>query len=888
MTTDTQTISYDTLEPDLYASPAFGRNFWHMSTEVKELFEWFEHSEVFTRYKSEPSYSFYQKNKDIHYPSAQTRPVAPSDRLDFEAPLSVSNPEEPMPQPESTQSAAEMQPIEQISELEPIAEAEQSTVVDPIAEAEPITAADPISPAQPESAQFQEYQAYDPNAQDYQESDPNDFEQIDLTEVTLPAEEPESQISIQIEKLNANISEQIERFGEVMSSQASRFEDAISAGQASMTEAITGIGSISMSGDESLKRIENAAISLSLGVDVLEDSLRQSSINAQEQNQALLSGLEACFDHFSDKISSDISTALDKNLKLPGEPHRDFPLQSLEEIQERNQTLLDGIESCFDRFSRNISSDISAALDTSIKLTVEPHRDFSLQSLEEIQERNQTLLNGIESCFDRFSRSISSDISTALDTSVKQVTESHRDFSPQLLGEVQERNQTLLDGIESCFDRFSHSISSDISTALDISVKQAAESHRDFSPQLLGEVQERNQTLLNGIESCFDRFSRSISSDISTALDTSIKQAAQLHVSSPDDTYERNRALLDGMENSFNRFTGKLSSNISSALESGLNLVAQSHGNSPLPVNDVQERNQVLLDGIESCFERFTSKISYNISTALESSIKSLPLSTGESMLLPSGDAPELNQKLLFDTIEGSFDRLADRISSNIVALSSGNAPGMELTGYLERVDEACLESHKKTAELMTVMMSEIATKMHSAMGNITSSMSNNIGGTRSIIQTPSDQLDARAEILISEYENYFTGIEQSTATILSDMDSMIAKTILGFTEQLTGAMNNFNECMTSALDRFEAGTEKMVEQFVEQSRDIGLYAHEINMDISSLSTNLKDSVTVFNRGLNESVNDTFKEIDSGISNMTMRFANTLEAIQDTVNAMPT
>ena len=320
------------------------------------------------------------------------------------------------------------------------------------------------------------------------------------------------------------------------------------------------------------------------------------------------------------------------------------------------------------------------------------------------------------------------------------------------------------------------------------------------------------------------------------------------------------------------------------ALTSGVDALGDSLYQSSI---DAQTRNQALLNGIEHAFDRFSDKISTDISDALNSNNKIATKMLGDALWQSSNDVQARNQALL-DGIEVIFNRVSSNISSGIsAALDSNNNLAADLALTIKRFDEISLEQSNKTTELITHLMSDIAAQMRSTMNESAQAISESINSANSTTAVLVGQLTERTDKLVAEYEHYFNTIERNTTTIMSDMDSMVSNTIISLSEQMNGAMSSFSESMNSALEWFETGAERMIGQFDEQSRDIGLYAREINQDISVLSSNLRESVIVFNKGLNDSVNNTFREIDDGISDLTMRFANTLEAIQDTVDAMP-
>jgi len=149
------------------------------------------------------------------------------------------------------------------------------------------------------------------------------------------------------------------------------------------------------------------------------------------------------------------------------------------------------------------------------------------------------------------------------------------------------------------------------------------------------------------------------------------------------------------------------------------------------------------------------------------------------------------------------------------------------------------------------------------------------------------DRLAEQAEKLSEAYNYRINANEQGATTVTSNMDISTTEIVTIISEELTGVMNSFNESMSSMMERLEGSTSRMLEAFEEQSRDMGLYARELNMDVRDLTANLKESVEMFNKGLNEGIQSTFTEFDTGLTEFTARFANTVETIRDSVEALP-
>jgi phage-related protein len=308
---------------------------------------------------------------------------------------------------------------------------------------------------------------------------------------------------------------------------------------------------------------------------------------------------------------------------------------------------------------------------------------------------------------------------------------------------------------------------------------------------------------------------------------------------------------------------------------------------------DLMVRNREMLDGSKEIIDNM-------LDTAVKTVGEMLPaLQAAEQVMKDRTQSilksAEEHARLIGENVanvstglEKVLDRYMEKMANDLsAAMDSNNKLAADLADAARRLDEVGAEQYKKATESAAGLITSIAAEMRSAMSAIGSDIAESINAAYSANVSLVDQLAERTEQLVAEYDNYFNGIEQSTSTVIRDMDSSVSNTVLRLSEEVTGAMDSFNESMRTAMERFETGTSRMIEVFDEQSRDLGLYARELNMDVGVLTANLRESVEVFNKGLNDGVRETFHEFDEGLSEFTARFANTLETIRDSVEALP-
>ena len=149
------------------------------------------------------------------------------------------------------------------------------------------------------------------------------------------------------------------------------------------------------------------------------------------------------------------------------------------------------------------------------------------------------------------------------------------------------------------------------------------------------------------------------------------------------------------------------------------------------------------------------------------------------------------------------------------------------------------------------------------------------------------ERLAEKTEQLKEQYDTYFDRVENQSKDNLADMDFHVQNVISRFSEEAVSIMEKLEENISRAMGMFEGNTADLLSSLEEQSRSIGLYAHDLNIDISDLSTNLKESVMLFNEQIHMDFDRTFQDFDGGLAEVTNRLANTIESIRESVENLP-
>lgn len=207
--------------------------------------------------------------------------------------------------------------------------------------------------------------------------------------------------------------------------------------------------------------------------------------------------------------------------------------------------------------------------------------------------------------------------------------------------------------------------------------------------------------------------------------------------------------------------------------------------------------------------------------------------------------------------------------------------------GKLEAAVNETMSQYAKMNSMISAMMDDITGRMNEAMTNAGREIAQGIKEVTADNAEAISNLTEQAQNLRSDYDTYFSRLESSTGRLLEDMDYQMKDIIMRITEDIGAMMKENIGANAEILERYKDNTMDLLQSFDEQARSIGLYAKEINMDITELTSSLQTSAGEFSRSMQEGVHATLGEFDTGLSELTERIANTVENITDAIEALP-
>jgi len=203
----------------------------------------------------------------------------------------------------------------------------------------------------------------------------------------------------------------------------------------------------------------------------------------------------------------------------------------------------------------------------------------------------------------------------------------------------------------------------------------------------------------------------------------------------------------------------------------------------------------------------------------------------------------------------------AQLISSQSSLEASVNATNSLFEGITEKMNESMAEAGK-----------EIALGIKEATGDNAEAI---------------EKITEQSMLLREDYDNYFSRIDSYSKNTYEELEYHVQNIISSITEEIGKMLLESNQANQAVLADYSKSTNDLMIAFKEQSNSISLYAREIDLDVNELSENLKSSVAEFSHGLDGSVESIMREFDSGLAELSLRIANTVESICDAVEALP-
>ncbi len=311
------------------------------------------------------------------------------------------------------------------------------------------------------------------------------------------------------------------------------------------------------------------------------------------------------------------------------------------------------------------------------------------------------------------------------------------------------------------------------------------------------------------------------------------------------------------------------------------------------------------ISGVQVDLSRLNESLNENIQNlnsllmaqrnTLQEAANSLSLS-GQAQLKAIAQA-EQQQKQSFDSNEKltiqmekmieTVDRLTEQ--NNAFSITAAQIIEQSTQTQLQIADQLTLSQEKMDSAIKESanIMGGIAQKMKESMAVAGKEIALGIKEVSGDNAEAIEKITEQAKLLRDDYDSYFNRLEDYSKTTYEDMEYHVQNVISKITEDVEKILSENMESSKSVLEDYKESNTSLLMAFKEQTNSISLYANEISMDVNGLSENLKNSVGAFNQSVNDSVKSIMQEFDSGLAELSVRIANTVESICDAVEALP-
>lgn len=256
-----------------------------------------------------------------------------------------------------------------------------------------------------------------------------------------------------------------------------------------------------------------------------------------------------------------------------------------------------------------------------------------------------------------------------------------------------------------------------------------------------------------------------------------------------------------------------------------------------------------------------------------------------------------------FERISQSVETLAATVGGTVQDVFNRNSTGLmealgetvrtnkdtsqRLSSTVELLSQAGTEQYEKAAHAAAQLLENVVIEMNKAMDGVGHEIADSIReasiGSADIV----NRLAEKTNQLKNEYDAYFGRVETQSLTNLTEVEYRVQSVFARFSNDATGIMDRLEGNISKAVGLFEGNTTMLLQSLEEQSRSIGLYAKDLNIDVASLSDSLRESVGIFSEHLQSSTHKTFAEFDEGLAEVSARLANTVESIRESIENLP-
>lgn len=518
---------------------------------------------------------------------------------------------------------------------------------------------------------------------------------------------------------------------------------------------------------------------------------------------------------------------------------------------------------------------ISGTFDSSIEKNLKP----SLEKLEEVlgglsHEVVKRQEDGMKALADSFSEQLSSTMQSrisALAETIEKVNAGMREVKESLAKTAEEMTDRLSS------DRL-------ILNEAIANVSKAAESQQriaDNITQLATSVEKTENIIVRLDERDGRIFAKMDEASARTeALQQQLKHELEAYASDKGITLE----AVMSMSAEIKAFVEESASKTNAEMQHVIEKLGDTFGDATVQTNQTLEKS---ITEIKTTVAESICGVNDKTVEMLGATVQTLKQSFGEA-LRETNETVTSAIEHTNQTVSGSFVEYSEKLLSAFERSAASNETiTADYAKMLDELSEYAKHQYEKTTNAETQLMANIAAEMSKTLGGVGGEIYKAIMDASVNTSEIVERLAETTEKIKSEYDFYFTRVESQNQNTLNDMEFHMQAVLTRFSEEAGGVMDKLENSVTAAMGMFQSSTAELLSSLSDEARSIGLYTKDLNLDVADLSNTLKESVQLFTESMNTSTEKAFAEFDNGLSDITLRFANTIESVRESVENLP-
>ena len=601
---------------------------------------------------------------------------------------------------------------------------------------------------------------------------------------------------------------------------------------------------------------------LAPGINDMGKSLRELSETVVRRQE---SGMRELADSFAEKLGgslSEQSRSLAADMETLGAELRSMQsgllsaASSLNESIEENRSVL--------REAAEVSRETAGHQEAAIRSTGDLAEALTRteQIISALSERNDEVFSRLVSSSDQIKTS-QEQLAAQL-TALETVTKSTAEYMSGSAEAITSAVSSLIASAEETGTRTNALISEKLTSILSETAALNAETYNKVAEAVQALIDKTGQTADAGYERVSNKLAEILAETNALNADTYNKVAEAVHAlidktgQTTDAGYERVSNKLAGILTETNASNAETYTKVADAVQALIDKTGQT---------------------ADAGYERVSNKLAEILTETNASNAETYERVSriAESVASGAGEA-----------VDAVFSRYSDHMVSVLdETIRTNNETTLKLSATMESLSQAGSEQYEKAARAAAKLLEDVVVEMNKAMDGvgheIAESITNASLGSAEIV----DRLAERTMRLKEDYDTYFRRVEEQNTANLTEMEFRVQNVFSRFSDEANVVMERLESSISSAMNLFEGNTTDLLRSLEEQSRSIGLYAKDINIDVASLSESLRESVGIFTEHLKNSTKATFAEFDSGLAEVSARLANTVESIREAVENLP-